>query len=280
MTEKKGRLTLVGTPIGNLGDVSERQREVLEAAALVAAEDTRHSGLLLQHLGIKKPMLSYFQHNEESREERLLSELAAGRDVALISDAGMPGICDPGEAILRAAVAAGYPVDAVPGPCALILALILSGLSTERFAFEGFLPRGQGLRPYLEQLAAEERTLIFYEAPHRLQGSLKVMLEVFGQGRRIAVCRELTKKFQEIDRGSLGEVCERWQEREPKGEFVLVLEGVQEEEAATPDMEEVRRHLNRLMSGGMKHKAAAREIAQIYNIPVSQAYQLGLEIKA
>lgn len=279
MTEKKGRLTLVGTPIGNLGDVSERQREVLAEAALVAAEDTRHSGLLLQHLGIKKPMLSYFQHNEESREERLLSELAAGRDVALISDAGMPGICDPGEAILRAAVAAGYPVDAVPGPCALILALVLSGLSTERFAFEGFLPRGQALRPYLEQLAAEERTLIFYETPHRLQASLGIMLAVFGPKRRIAVCRELTKKFQEIDRGSLGEVCERWQEREPKGEFVLVLEGAQGEEAAAPDLEEVRGHLARLMSGGMKHKAAAREIARIYKIPVSQAYQLGLEIK-
>jgi len=226
---------------------------------LVAAEDTRHSGLLLQHLGLKKPLLSYYQHNEEKRESRLLTELAAGHTVALVSDAGTPGICDPGSAILRAAVAEGYEVDAVPGPCALIQALILSGLPTERFAFEGFPPRAQALLPYLQGLHQEQRTLIFYEAPHRLQNTLQMMLQAFGPERQIAVCRELTKKFQEINRGTLAEICALWQERQPKGEFVLVLV--------------------RLLAGGMKHKAAAKEVAATYKLPVNEVYQMGLALK-
>jgi 16S rRNA (cytidine1402-2'-O)-methyltransferase len=279
MAEKGGKLTLVATPIGNLEDVSERQRATLAAADLVAAEDTRHSGLLLQHLGLKKPMLSYYQHNEERREGRLLAELAEGHDVALVSDAGTPGICDPGSAILRAAVDGGFEVDSVPGPCALIQALVLSGLSTERFVFEGFLPRGQALAPYLQGLVREERTIVFYEAPHRLLGTLETLRQVFGSERRVAVCRELTKKFQEIDRGTLGEICANWSERTPRGEFVLVLAGAEPEGVAETSLDDVRAHLARLMDGGMKHKAAAKEVAALYGLSVGEVYALGLEIK-
>ncbi|MBQ3200153.1 MAG: 16S rRNA (cytidine(1402)-2'-O)-methyltransferase [Firmicutes bacterium] len=281
MVEKKrGRLTLVATPIGNLGDVSARQTEVLQQADLVAAEDTRHSGLLLAHLGVKKPMLSYYQHNEEKREGELLARLAEGQDIALVSDAGTPGICDPGSAILRAAVAEGFEVDAVPGPCAMIQALVLSGLSTERFAFEGFLPRGKAQGEFLQKLKLDERTLVFYEAPHRLRESLQVMLAVFGPQRRMAVCRELTKKFQEVQRGTVGELAELWREREPRGEFVLVVAGAEPAEVqGEADMEQVKAHLRRLLDGGMKHKAAARELAAVYNLPVSEVYALGVALK-
>lgn len=277
--QKRGRLTLVATPIGNLADISERARETLSAADLVAAEDTRHSGLLLAHLGLKKPLLSYYKQIEGRREDEILSRLAAGEDIALISDAGTPGVCDPGAAILAAAAEAGFAVDAVPGCCAAIQALVLSGLPTERFAFEGFLPRGAARRPYLQKLAAEERTLIFYEAPHRLRESLDDLLAVFGGERRIAVCRELTKKFQEIQRGTLREQNELWQQREPRGEFVLVLAGAEEAPARAVSPEEVSAHLRRLLDGGMKHKAAAREVAAQYALPVSEVYALGLRLK-
>ncbi len=236
----------------------------------------------MQHLGLKKPLLSYYQHNEEKREERLLTELADGQTVALVSDAGMPGICDPGAAILRAAIAAGNDVDVIPGPCALIQALILSGLPTERFAFEGFLPRGQALLPFLQGLRQEQRTLIFYEAPHRLQNTLQTMLQVFEPQRPVAVCRELTKKFQEVNRGPLAEICELWQQRTPKGEFVLVLggqTGADNPDGAAENKTAAKEHLARLLAGGLKHKAAAREVAAIYDLPVNEIYQMGLAMK-
>ena len=278
-TNNGGKLVLVATPIGNLGDVSERQIAAFREADLIAAEDTRHSGLLLHHLGIKKPMISYYRHNEAKREDQLLDELAAGRNIALISDAGTPGICDPGAAILRTAAAQDFEVDAIPGPCALIQALVLSGLSTERFAFEGFVPRGSELTPYLQGLKSEPRTLVFYEAPHRLHHTLSAMRDAFGADRPAAVCRELTKKFQEIGRGTLGELCREWQQREPRGEFVLVIAGADAAAAATPDDDAIRAHLARLLDGGMKLKAASREIAAAYGIPAKAAYEMGLTLK-
>ncbi len=281
MTEQKqGRLTLVATPIGNMGDISPRAQEVLAAADLVAAEDTRHSGLLLSRLGIKKPMMSYYREIEGKREEALLARLAAGDDIALISDAGTPGVCDPGAALLKAAVEHNYEVDAIPGCCAAIVALVLSGLPTERFAFEGFIARGSARADYLAKLKDEERTMIFYEAPHRLRESLADLLAAFGGERRIAVCRELTKKFQEVQRGTLAELAELWQEREPKGEFVLVVAGAEPKAAQAVDMDEVAAHLARLMAGGMKHKAAAKELAAQYGLPVGEVYDLGLSLKA
>lgn len=277
--QKRGRLTLVATPIGNMGDISPRAEEALRSADLVAAEDTRHSGLLLAKLGIKKPLLSYYREIEGKREDELLERLAAGEDIALISDAGTPGVCDPGAAILRAAVREDFEVDAIPGACAAITALVLSGLPTDRFAFEGFIARGSARAAYLDKLKSEERTLIFYEAPHRLRESLGDLAAAFGGERRIAVCRELTKKFQEVQRGTLSELLEIWQEREPKGEFVLVVAGAEPAAEQTVDIDEVAAHLARLMAGGMKHKAAAKEVAAVYGLPVSEVYEMGLQIK-
>ena len=278
-TAKLGKLTLVGTPIGNLQDLSPRALAALQEADLVAAEDTRHSGLLLQHFQIKKPLLSYYRETEKKREETLLKALAEGKQVALISDAGMPGICDPGAAILAKAQTEGFATDAVPGPCALIQALALSGLPTERFLFDGFLPRGSRLVPYLQTLQGERRTMVFYESPHRVQTALQALIDVFGGERQAAVCRELTKKFQEVNRGSLAELVALWQERQPQGEFVLVVAGADAEETPDTDWAAVDVHLQRLLAGGMKHKAAAKEVAGIYDLPVSQVYQRGLALK-
>lgn len=273
-----GKITLVATPIGNLGDISQRALDTLREADLIAAEDTRHSGALLRHFGIKRPLISYYQHNEKAQEGTLLQALSEGKQVALISDAGTPGISDPGAAILRQAAAAGYETDAVPGACAAIQALVLSGLPTERFAFEGFLPRGAKLPPYLESIKEERRTLVLYEAPHRIKETLTAAARVLGSQRPAALCRELTKKFQEVNRGTLGEICELWAERQPLGEFVLVIGGA-EEQATEPNLQEVEEHLHRLLRGGMKHKAAAKEVARCYDLPVSQVYALGLRLK-
>ena len=277
--KKMGTITLVATPIGNLGDISERAVETLKNADLIAAEDTRHSGMLLNHLGIKKPMVSYHKFNERSQEAAILRTLAEGKDVALVSDAGTPGISDPGWLIIQAAANQDCKIDAVPGPCAAIQALVLSGLRTERFAFEGFLPRGNKLPTYLEEMKSETRTMVIYESPHRVKGTLKSLLDTFGPQRQVAVCRELTKIFQEVNRGTLGEIYEMWQEREVQGEFVLVVEGAEIDKTQTVDMEEVKARLARYIDAGMKHKAAAKEIALIYDIPVKVVYDLGLQLK-
>lgn len=279
-SEKTGKITVVSTPIGNLGDISSRALNTLEDADLVAAEDTRHSGTLLHHYGIKKPMISYHKHNERSQEAAIFRTLQEGKDVALICDAGTPCISDPGWALIRRAMDENYTVDAVPGPCAAIQALVLSGLQTERFAFEGFLPRGSQLPPYLEELKTEPRTMVIYESPHRVKETLQALCEVLGGDRKVAVCRELTKMFQEINQGTLEEICKTWEGRNAQGEFVLVVAGADPEQL-TPeiDMEQVKTHMERLMAGGMKHKAAAKEISLIYDLPVSVAYDLGLELK-
>ncbi|MGI5825594.1 MAG: 16S rRNA (cytidine(1402)-2'-O)-methyltransferase [Bacillota bacterium] len=273
-----GKITLVATPIGNLGDISERALETLRDADLIAAEDTRHSGTLLHRFNIKRPMVSYYQHNEKAQEEHLLRALAEGKNIALVSDAGTPGVSDPGSAILQSAVRAGFEADAVPGACAAIQALVLSGLPTEKFAFEGFLPRGSKLTAYLETIKSERRTMVIYEAPHRIKETLQAAAAVFGGERRAALCRELTKKFQEINRGTLEEISELWREREVMGEFVLVVAGA-EPQTETIDPKEVEEHLKRLLKGGMKHKAAAKEVAKQYDLPAGEVYALGLKLK-
>lgn len=275
-----GKLVLVGTPIGNLADISPRTRDSLAAADVVAAEDTRHSGLLLQHLGLKKPLISYYQHNRKEREELLLHHLSKGETVALVTDAGMPAISDPGWEIVAAAAAAGHEVDGIPGPCALILALVLSGLPTQRFAFEGFLPRGKEARAALTVLAKEERTLIFYEAPHRLIDTLTVMASCFGSMRPSACCRELTKKFQEVHRAPLGEQVAYFQANPPRGEFTIVVGPALKQEVERPTQATLLVEAKRLLSGGMKHKAAAKEVAGRYGISVKEVYQLILEENA
>jgi len=217
-------LSLVATPIGNLGDVSSRAREALEAADIVYAEDTRHTGRLLQHLALRVPMRSCHDHNERARADEIVEHLRDGKKVALVSDAGTPGLADPGHRVVRAVVEAGLDVTMVPGPNAIVMAVVLSGFATDRFVFDGWLPRKSGgLRRRIEELSAEERTVVVLESNHRLPKSLPIFAEVVPE-RRLAVCRELTKRHEEIRRGTAAELFERYGQG-VKGELVLVMEG-------------------------------------------------------
>lgn len=225
-----GTLYLVTTPIGNLADLSERAKKVLAGVDFVAAEDTRNSSKLLAIFGIKKPMVSYFEHNKRERGEEICARISAGESCALVTDAGMPGISDPGEDIVRLCAERGIPVTAVPGPCAAMTALTLSGLFTGRFAFEGFLSTNKGeRRERLAELKSDTRTLIFYEAPHKLKSTLADLYEAFGE-RKISLCRELTKLNEEINRTVLSEAVKLYSEREPRGEYVLIVEGASAEQ--------------------------------------------------
>ena len=222
-------LYLVGTPIGNLQDLSDRAKKVLSEVDFIAAEDTRNSMKLLSVFGIHKEMVSYYEHNKKSSGERIIARLLGGESCALVTDAGMPAISDPGEDIVRLAADAGVTVSVIPGASAAISALALSALSTSRFAFEGFLPAQKGDRKKrLDAVKGEGRTMIFYEAPHKLKTTLGDMLEVFGAQRKISLCRELTKLNEEIIRTTLGGAVKLYSEKEPRGEYVLVLEGAEE----------------------------------------------------
>jgi len=221
-------LFITATPIGNLGDFSPRAVEVLRSVSAIACEDTRTSGFLLHAFEIKKPLLSFHAHNEHGRVDQLIERLDAGQDVALISDAGMPGVSDPGFLAVRAAHAAGHTVSVIPGPSAALTALVGSGLPCDRFTFEGFLPQKKGRKTRIESLRGEERTMIFFESPYRITKLLKELAEVFGPERLACFGRELTKKFEEIRRGTLTELHVSLTERDAiKGEFVLIVAGSQ-----------------------------------------------------
>ena len=225
-----GTLYLVSTPIGNLADLSERAKKVLAGVDFVAAEDTRNSAKLLAIFGIKKPMVSYYEHNKRERGEEICARISAGESCALVTDAGMPGISDPGEDIVKLCAERGIPVTAVPGPCAAMTALTLSGLFTGRFAFEGFLSTNKGeRRDRLAELKCDTRTLIFYEAPHKLKATLSDLYTAFGE-RKISLCRELTKLNEEIYRTTLSDAIALYSEREPRGEYVLIVEGASSEQ--------------------------------------------------
>ncbi|SFR37142.1 16S rRNA (cytidine1402-2'-O)-methyltransferase [Robiginitalea myxolifaciens] len=225
MAASLGELTLVPTPIGNLGDFSPRSREALEKADIILAEDTRTSGKLLKHFEITTPMRSYHMHNEHKVVEGIITALEQGANYALISDAGTPGISDPGFLLVRACVEAGISVQCLPGPVALIPALVLSGFPSDRFVFEGFLPVKKGRQTRLMSLQEETRTMVFYESPHKLIKTLKDFVSVFGASRKVSVSRELSKLYEETIRGSLAEVLEHFEQQAPRGEFVLVLQG-------------------------------------------------------
>ena len=228
-----GMLYLVPTPIGNLGDISLRCRETLEQADFIAAEDTRVSLKLLNHLQIKKPLVSYYEHNREASGQKILERILAGETCALVSDAGSPAISDPGEDLVALCVANGITVSAIPGPCAVITALSISGLPTGRFTFEGFLSTNKKSRQeHLDALAGEQRTMIFYEAPHKLTHTIADLIAAFGPDRRISLCRELTKLHEEVIRTTLQGAARLYAEQAPRGEYVLVLEG------AAPAVEE------------------------------------------
>ena len=234
-----GMLYLVPTPIGNLGDISQRCRETLEQADFIAAEDTRVSLKLLNHMGIKKPLVSYYEHNRAESGQRILERILAGETCALVSDAGSPAISDPGEDLVALCAANDVVVSAIPGPCAVITALSMSGLPTGRFCFEGFLSTNKKSRQdHLQALIAEQRTMIFYEAPHKLLNTLQDMMNVFGQQRRISLCRELTKLHEEVIRTTLQGALDYYQELAPRGEYVLIVEGAEppvEEELSLDD---------------------------------------------
>ena len=271
-----GVLYLVGTPIGNLADISERAKKVLSEVDFIAAEDTRNSAKLLLCLGIKGELVSYHEHNKRVAGERLIARLLAGESCALITDAGMPAISDPGEDVVALAAEAGVRVSVVPGPCAAVSALAMSGLPTGRFAFDGFLPvKGKERRGRIEMLAREERTAILYEAPHKLVTTLTDLCDALGGERRISLCRELTKLSEEVLRFTLADAVEYYQEREPRGEYVLILEGV-ESVAAEEDFSALspEEHVKRYTDGGMSRKDAIKAAAKDRGMAKSEFYKL------
>lgn len=272
-----GTLYLVGTPIGNLGDISPRALEVLRSVDFVAAEDTRVSLKLLNHFEIKKPLVCYFEHNKAGMGERLISRLMGGESCALVTDAGMPAISDPGEDIVRLCAENGVPVIAVPGPCALVTALAMSGLPTKRFCFEGFLPAASGeRRERLEDLKDEKRTMIFYEAPHKLLRSLEDMLAVFGD-RDIALCREMTKLHEEVLRTTVAGAVEHFRLVPPRGEFVLVLRGAAEKCGPGMTLEEACELVESYRLQGRSLKESAKLAAQDSGFSKNRLYSLTLK---
>ena len=272
-----GMLYLVPTPIGNLGDISTRCRDTLEQADFIAAEDTRVSLKLLNHLGIKKSLVSYFEHNKSAKGEMIVQRILAGETCALVSDAGSPAISDPGEELVKQCAEAGITVCAIPGPCAVITALSISGQSTGRFCFEGFLSTAKKSRKeHLESLVAERRTMVFYEAPHKLLNTLEDMAAVFGADRPISLCRELTKLHEEVVRTTLGAAITKYTETPPKGEFVLVVAGApaEEKEKATPADAAAR--VAQLMEEGLSRKDAIKQTAKELDLPKNVVYDAAL----
>ena len=258
-----GMLYLVPTPIGNLGDISDRCRRTLEEADFIAAEDTRVSLKLLNHMGIKKPLVSYYEHNRAESGQRILERILAGETCALVSDAGSPAISDPGEDLVALCAANGIVVSAIPGPCAVITALSMSGLPTGRFCFEGFLSTSKKSRQeHLQALAGEQRTMIFYEAPHKLLNTLQDLLAAFGPDRRISLCRELTKLHEEVIRTTLQGALDYYQELAPRGEYVLVLDGAEPPAEEELTMEDALQLVKERLELGLSKKDAVKQVAK------------------
>ena len=274
-----GMLYLVPTPIGNLGDISPRCARTLEEADFIAAEDTRVTLKLLNHLGIKKSLVSYYEHNKAYKGNVILERILAGETCALVSDAGSPAISDPGEELVKQCAEAGVTVCAIPGPCAVITALSISGQATGRFCFEGFLSTAKkSRREHLESLTSERRTMIFYEAPHKLLSTLEDMAQVFGPHRPISLCRELTKLHEEVVRTTVGEAVVKYTETPPKGEFVLVLAGAPEtvkEEATASD---AAARVAQLMEEGLSRKDAVKQAAKELDLPKNVVYDAALHL--
>ncbi|MEH2265730.1 16S rRNA (cytidine(1402)-2'-O)-methyltransferase [Nostoc sp.] len=275
---KPGTLYVVGTPIGNLEDITFRAVRILQTVDIIAAEDTRHTGKLLQHFQVKTPQVSYHEHNRTSRIPELLEHLINNKAIALVSDAGMPGISDPGYELVKACIEAGIPVVPIPGASAAITALSASGLPTNRFVFEGFLPpKTQQRQEHLESLQTESRTMIFYESPHRLRDTLQDLAEVWGSDRQIVLGRELTKLYEEFWRGTIAEAIAHYSQREPQGEYTLVVAGIP---ASQPQLteNELKAELKQLISQGISRSQASRQLAKFTSLPRRQLYQLALSI--
>ena len=272
-----GTLYLVATPIGNLGDFSPRGVETLQTADFIAAEDTRVSVKLLNHFGIKKPLVSYHEHNRAAAGQAILARLLAGESCALVTDAGTPAISDPGEDLVRLCGENGVTVEAIPGCCAAICALAVSGLPTGRFTFEGFLSANKKeRRTALLKLKCEERTMVFHEAPHKLRATLAALAEILGD-RPAALCRELTKLHAETLRTTLLQAAELYREKEPRGEYVLVVAGAQPAEEPAVSLEEGVRQVQRLREAGMKMKEAVRTVSAQTELNKNDLYEAVLK---
>ena len=273
-----GKLYLVGTPIGNLEDITLRAIRILQSVDLIAAEDTRRTGKLLQHLAISTPQISYNEHNHHSRIQELINRLQQGASLALVTDAGMPSISDPGVELVQAAIAHQITVIPIPGPTAVISALAASGLPTDRFIFEGFLPLKQSDRQArLELFRSETKTIVLYEAPHRILKTLKDLLAVVGDRREIVLARELTKIHEEFWRGNIGEAIDLYtNERQPKGEYTLVIKGAAETSLITSQAE-LKQELQQLLAQGMTRSQASRQLAKLTSLSRREIYQLEID---
>ena len=273
-----GKLYLVGTPIGNLEDITLRAIRILQSVDLIAAEDTRRTGKLLQHLAISTPQISYNEHNHHSRIQELINRLQQGASLALVTDAGMPSISDPGVELVQAAIAHQITVIPIPGPTAVISALAASGLPTDRFIFEGFLPLKQSDRQArLELLRSETKTIVLYEAPHRILKTLKDLVAVVGDTRNIVLARELTKIHEEFWRGNISEAIDLYtNERQPKGEYTLVIKGAAETSLITSQAE-LKQELQQLLAQGMTRSQASRQLAKLTSLSRREIYQLEID---
>ena len=267
-----GKLYIVGTPIGNLGDFSPRAVEALSEADFIAAEDTRVTIKLLNHFGISTPMVSYHEHNLRERGEMIIGRILKGETCAIVTDAGMPAISDPGEDLVRLAHENGIKIESVPGPTAVTTALAMSGLSVGRFCFEGFLTTVKSnRRVHLDELKNEKRTMVFYEAPHKLVNTLRDMLSAFGD-REIALVKEITKLHESAERTTLSEALSKFEETPPKGEFVLIVSGAPEVEEKTASIEDAIEYAKNLMQGGMPASMAAKTAAGASGFKKNEIY--------
>ena len=279
---KPGNLYLVATPIGNLADISQRAIDTLRCADIIAAEDTRHSRIITQAYGIDTPLTSYHEHNKYEQAQTLIDAMKDGKSVAVITDAGTPAISDPGEVLADMAIKEGIKVSSVPGACALITALTMSGMNARRFIFEGFLPADKKeTEEVLASIKSETRTVIMYEAPHRLKKTLALLSDRLGE-RRVAICRELTKVHEECIRMSLSEAAAYYEEHEPRGEYVLVIEGISREQAAQEAKSEwqdisVKEHFEKMLSQGLDKKEAMKAVAAQRGCSKRDIYQQLLE---
>lgn len=277
----KSTLYLVATPIGNLSDMSERAIKTLSEVDFIAAEDTRNSLRLLNYFGISKPLVSYYEHNKRERGQEIIARLLGGESCALITDAGTPAISDPGEDLVCLCAENGITVTSIPGASAVVNALALSALSTSRFVFEGFLPvQKKQRKERLGELTAEQRTFILYEAPHKLRATLSDLAEILGEDRRIAICRELTKLNEEILRTTLGEACKLYETREPRGEYVLVIEGKKPSQSTENNdisVEKLREEVEKICLGGVSRNAAIKKVAEANGMTRNVLYGLLIE---
>ena len=272
-----GTLYLVPTPIGNLGDISRRAAETLAQADFVAAEDTRVSIKLLNHLELKKPMVTYHRHNTDWGGQAVIDRLMAGESCALVTDAGTPAVSDPGEELVARCAALDIPVCAIPGPCALVTALAVSGQPTGRFTFEGFLAMNKkNRRTHLDSLRGEERIMIFYEAPHKLTATLQDLADVFGPDRPLSLCRELTKLHEEIRRTTLGEAAAFYRENPPKGEFVLVVRGAEPQPEGEVTLEDGLALVDKLRGEGLSLRDGVKRAAKELGLSRNQLYDLAV----